>query len=77
MVEVALVQFRFAQKRLWVLALQGGGDLVNLAASEAGGSLELAALVVGELHSCFLKVGAEAPGWFKCFLSGCRLIFLY
>jgi hypothetical protein len=30
--------------------LQAGGDLVNLSASEASGSLKLAALVVGEFH---------------------------
>jgi len=39
MVEVALVQFRIAPKSIRVLALQGGGDLVDLAAAEAGGSL--------------------------------------
>jgi hypothetical protein len=38
MVEVALVQFRLAPKSIRVLALQGGGDLVNLAASKASGS---------------------------------------
>jgi hypothetical protein len=35
MVKVALVQFRLAQKGFWVLALQAGGDFVNLVASEA------------------------------------------
>jgi len=38
MKEIALREFRLAPKRLWVLALQGGGDLVNLLASKLGSS---------------------------------------
>jgi hypothetical protein len=54
MVEVALVQFRLAQKGFWVLALQAGGDLVDLVASEASGRFKLAALVLGEFHYVLL-----------------------
>jgi hypothetical protein len=54
MEEVALVQFRLAQKGFWILALQAGGDLVNLVASEASGSFKLAALVVCEFHYVLL-----------------------
>ena len=50
MEEVALVQFRLAPKGCRVLALQAGGDLVNLVASKLGSSFKLAALVLGEFH---------------------------
>jgi hypothetical protein len=50
MVKVSLVQFRITQKSLGVLALQDGGDLVDLVASKASCSFKLAALVLGEFH---------------------------
>jgi hypothetical protein len=39
MVKVALVQFRLTQKGFWILALQAGGNHINLIASKASGSL--------------------------------------
>ena len=50
MVEIALVQFRLAQKGFWVLALQAGGNHINLIASKASGSFKLAALVFCKFH---------------------------
>jgi hypothetical protein len=50
MEEVALRQFTVTPESAWILALQAGGDLVDLVASKASGSLKLAALVVGEFH---------------------------
>jgi hypothetical protein len=50
MVEVALVQFRLAPKGCRVLALQAGGNLVDLVASKASCSFKLAALAICEFH---------------------------